>query len=496
MDNNILRAFRNTSYGPPLVSTKYSPLGNFDFSLTRREFCAGLLKQRWNLLHSAGLLPQPLALVMPSWQEAINAEARNRRPPLVVISTNRSAWIKKAFKSVSGIEFENESDVSALIPYAGQTVSPPIYTPSRIADGEPRSVYIVVNSSEYIIYKSALAEFAEKGVTVVGWEFRAPHDSPIRLCGFGASRFAAIEFCKTLRNWSKSWNYAWLLDDTVVALTGFPGYKAVETAMDKSKPKWACAGFKGGTKAEPQSEAQSYARAELAAGRGHQKDYELKEPASADKAAIIQQAALWNIEYLSDNLMNFGPMFLESGEDVSFTRYFDFYEVPYAYYTSIGVHKEDSSADSTVGGNAIKTARAKLVAWMAAAEARDPATTPAEKDQPPPIKILPNIPTPKPPKPGELPPPPEDPALQTLANYIVNAVLPRAQEPVPADAHHADEKEREKYVNKQNTAKCQAIELTILKAMEAGRLVDHDALRHTFQINDEEFQEVLVIDRR
>jgi hypothetical protein len=72
----------------------------------------------------------------------------------------------------------------------------------------------------------------------VGWDFVRPKDVK-PFVGFGASRFAAIEFCKTLRtnvtDLGKVWDYAWLIDDNVVALENFAGLEKVEAAFPPSE---------------------------------------------------------------------------------------------------------------------------------------------------------------------------------------------------------------------------------------------------------------------
>ena len=476
---------KNGGYGPPLVTGKYSPLLNIQFSGAAgdRAVYAALLNNRWGLLNNAGVLPQTLGLAVPNWAATIASEA-GRNSPLVVVSSNRSGWIAAGIRAAAAellylggaAAFADASDLTALGAHAGQTSSPPIYCPTRIGAAGPRSVYIVVHISEYTTYKRALAGL---GVTVVGWQFRAP--VPRRnLAGFGASRFAAVEFCKTLRTAAAAaasaaataaslaggasaavaaaagrtaaaamWNYAWLFDDNVVALTSFPGYALVETAMTNAAAPRVCAGFRGGTDADAFATNWAWARAEVGAGRGVQVAPPL--PASVTPA-IVQQASLWNIAYLTANHLNFGPAFLTSGEDVSIGNYFNAQGIPYFHYNGIGVTKEVAYSD---GATAATTNRARriLAAWFAYAESAG-AAGPAV---PPPVEILPTA--------GG------DGGVQTLASFIVNCVLPNSL--MQADRAN---------VGVQNTAKCQAVEQIACGAINRG-FVAGPALAATFQIN-------------
>src|SRR5262249_48206272 len=128
----------------------------------------------------------------------------------------------------------------------------PIYCPGRLGKAANRNVYIVVHLNEYTTYCNALARYP---VTVVGWSFpglplyesvydiRQARPLYSTLAGFGASRFAAIEFCKKLSALAGgSMPLAWHFDDNVVGLSNtFLGLKAYEENLKQS----ACQGFAG-----------------------------------------------------------------------------------------------------------------------------------------------------------------------------------------------------------------------------------------------------------
>lgn len=447
---------RNTAYGSSEVTNKYSPLRSIVFHSSDQASYNFLMLNRWRLLNSAAILPQPLHLTVSNWTSTITDEA-GKNPPLLVISSNRSEWIKAGL-TAAGTQpaYENASDLRALTFDNSYGASPPIYSPRRLGNGGARNVYIVVHQYEYETYQKNLADL---GVKVVGWTFRVPGSSAARLTGFGASRFAAIEFCKELRRARAAldggrapWNYAWLLDDNVVALSKFPGYRAVENAMTE---RHVCAGFTGCTILLTLDGSKSWAQKEDEAGRGHQ----ATALPGSETPNLVQQAALWNIDYLTTQKLNFGPAFVLAGEDVSLSAYFNKFKTPYFFYKDIDVIKQQASADDSAGSESVKRAREHLSGWFAESESSEPTPAPTPPPPPPPIKVQGT-------RGGES-------AVQTIANYIVKYVLPGCGK--------ASEIRKDSVVN---TAKCQAAEQIMSGAIDAkGVTVSTEALESTFRFN-------------
>ena len=95
-------------------------------------------------------------------------------------------------------------------------------------------------------------------------------------------------------------------------------------------------------------------------------------------AGIVQQIALWNINYFDVNHLNFGPSFITSAEDLSIANYFNNAGIPYQFYNGINVVKEDPTYDNGGGATALNKNRQDLaevdyrrrrrhsVAWRAA----------------------------------------------------------------------------------------------------------------------------------
>jgi len=491
----------NTSYGGALGNTKYSPLQNFTFVPGDRDIYSGLLKNRMRLLRDTGLIGGALQLTVPNWDAIVDSERPTttggttvtKLPPLLVISSNRAAWIRKGIdigdlqlETLSLTEFDNAADLRALndsghfltsIPE--RYASPPLYAPKRV--GKNRNVYVVVRRAEYAFYRKMLMD---TGITVVGWDFpkAAGARRDLSLFGFGASRFAALEFCKYLRRQATPpvtapavprppWNSAWLLDDNVVALGKFPGFAAVEATLDENV---ACAGFQGTTKIDPPQTTKTWALKEFEEGRGKQEE----DPPTESALNLIQQASVWNIDYLDKeaNRLNFGPLFVTSGEDLSISNYFRQKEITYKFFGSITVHKElptdDTDPEKTQttpeemgAAVSVKKGRANLVRWITDAENATPA---AGATPPPPIMVK---------LPGAA-----DATAQTLSNFVINQVLPNAAEDIKTKA--GDE-------NVQALAKSQGLEQLACGALEAG-FVNADAINATFKINGAGVQTVSV----
>jgi hypothetical protein len=426
-----------------LVNQKYQPLaGNVGIVPSDKGLYSELLRTRHKLFKDNNLLPQALTLVTDSWRDTITAEAGRRQPPLVVVSSDRAEWIKKGIDAAGrrlddlGIQrFDNASDLRALAAF--QEVSPAIYCPARI--GLTRQTYVVVHAHEYTHYKRTLAG---TGIIVVGWVFKLPAGFafPRQVTGSGASRYAAIEFCKKLRAAATNqrvapWDYAWLLDDNVVALKLFPGFAKVENDMTANL---ACAGFEGATQAHPVSATKTWAEGEIRENRGTQTGtLPVPEP-----IGLLQQAVLWNIGYLTAQKLNFSPFYLASGEDSSLGKYLDIRKFPYRWYGGLEIRKEQATSDDNGGSKALKNARNRMVQLVADFESGGVVS----KD-PPPVMIESR---------GQ-----QGSTVQRLWRFIASNL-------------QGD-------VALRNEAACRAVEQITIKAMEKGLIAD-DALEATFKI--------------
>jgi hypothetical protein len=460
---------KNRAYGPPNVTDKYAPLAGPAYDIADRPIYTGLLNNRMAVLRHTGLIGERLQLTVPNWANTVTSEA-GHLPPLVVVSSNRARWIRSGIDaSVAELAlnrglaaFNGVSDLRAVLDRHSSHMSPPLYAPNRI--GANRNVYVVVNIAEYKFYKTQLAG---TGITPVGWNFAKTSTAQrdLSMLGFGATRFAAMEFCKTLRRQAATaagsvapWNSAWIIDDNTVALGNFAGFAAVEAALGGR----ACAGFHGSTSADPQVDTQDWATREIAAGRGLGPALALPVPLAR---GIVQQTALWNIDYFDTNHLNFGPLYITSAEDLSIAKHFDNAAIPYLFYNGINVIKEIPAQDDGHPAAKVNKGRQALARLVTAAES----ATPPIGTPPPPVHV----------QPAEL----VDGGVQTLSDFIVNRVLPNASETIRAQAGNADT---------QAQAKCQAVEQLTCGALGHG-FVNNAAIAATFQINGAAQQ---VVERR
>ena len=448
---------KKMNYGGKNVTDKYKPL-----KVTYIEGDAGtyskLATHRAKLLTDANILPQPLEL-RTNWPAAIAAESTaGQLPPLVVISTNRSRWIASGIRAgtrqLAKVRFTVAHDLNALTDLAKVKQSPPLYAPVRI--GPNRNVYIIVHLFEYQQYQTELAGL---GVTVVGWFFHTPRGAPIsQLAGFGASRFAAMEFCKQLRTASGNrWNYAWLMDDNVVGITSWPGFAAFETVI-AAKPTNLCVGFSACVKVEPQSEIVGWAEREVNAGRA----IPTTVPSQTTKG-LVQQASLWNIRALTEKHLNFGPAFINSAEDVSFSKYMDLASLPYIFCGSPKVMKEETKEDNSAGAAKVKAAREAYTRWVVNAESAGTVTA----ESPPPVMVKLSATDPD----------------KTISTFITNWFTGVGGEVPPPDVAEATTEAV------QQKAMCQAVEQIIVEACEKG-FVNKDALTANLKVNGSNAQEV------
>lgn len=335
----------NAQYGGVLVNQKYAPLAvnAAPIDNTAQAEYVSLFTNRINLLNGQGLMPRQLNLYTANWAAVRAAEALPASlPPIVVISSNRSQWIFTGYDTAANLQplnanFTDVNDIRALV--AGGT---PLYLPKRINDAN-RHVYILVHRTEYAQYQQV---FAGTPITIIGWEFDVnrvvapggivPRDTTY--VGFGATRFAAIEFCKhvlCVPAIPAARQKAWLVDDNVVYVRGLPPFATVETAMTDAV--WGL-GFQGATQNSTFNEITAI---------------QPGNPANMNAlqtAGLLQQFVLWNIGQLNAQFLNYSPYFIASNEDLSFSNFLQNQAQSRLRYSSgATVFKGNVTADSSAG---------------------------------------------------------------------------------------------------------------------------------------------------
>jgi len=313
----------NGHYGGILINQKYSPLAvnAVPMPVGDQPEYVTLFQGRRFLLDNQHLFPGHLNLYAENWNLIqTNETAPGALPPIVVVSSGRAQWILDTYNNAAQIQagnYANVNDVAALV--AGAT---PWYLPQRINDAN-RHVYILVHRLEYDYYRLLLGATQ---MTVVGWSFEpnmnimAPDGSIIgnSYAGFGASRFAAVEFCKYIFNQpiiagaavppvAAANQKAWLVDDNVAYVRGFPGFAACDAVLNAAI--WAL-GFSGATVNSPDPVIMQLVAPPVLAGL-----------AALQPNGLIQQCVALNINQLNAQFLNYSPYFLNSNEDTSFSNF-------------------------------------------------------------------------------------------------------------------------------------------------------------------------------
>jgi hypothetical protein len=156
----------NTEYATgATVNTKYNPFDAKTLQLqsTDKALYGKMLTNRADLLRKLN----PDAADAPADDGRLGSYEKaevGKQTRLVVISSNRSNWIKQGIAAADAelkkrnlTSFQSVSDFRALTATNGQTVSPPILLPKATWADPRRNVYVVVHVSEYDKYEAALA---------------------------------------------------------------------------------------------------------------------------------------------------------------------------------------------------------------------------------------------------------------------------------------------------------------------------------------------------
>ena len=360
------------NYGGNLINQKYRPIQNPDFAGGDRDDALAFSNQRINYLNNLGRFPGRLYFYTSGdWQNIVTTEeGANSAPPIVVVSSNRSGWINTGFQNGDNIlgqlniaNFTDVRDVRAFNYPDGAADSPipPWYFPKRVNDANRRT-YILVHLFEYGKYRELLNDYNR--VHVIGWGF-APRAWPVvapnhPYAGFGASRYAAIEFCKLLRRTCNPsrWNHAWLVDDNLYYINSFRGFASAEGVTTANN--YRAFGFGAGTSNDTVANIR---QGNIAYDANNNTAY---NPANTD--GVLQQAVLWDIEWLDQQYLNFSPYFLASAEDTSFTNYLrQNFADQFRIATVSTIRKQEVNAhDNDVRGQAVNAARAHYEAEFAA----------------------------------------------------------------------------------------------------------------------------------
>ncbi|QXH58924.1 hypothetical protein [Pseudomonas maumuensis] len=367
------------NYGGNLVSQKYQPVETPALASGDKDDCQALVNGRIDVLRDTGKVPRALDFSTGGGWGAICAAENNAAslPPLLVISSNRSAWIASGFARgqalLEQLEIGHFSNISDPQAFARPNVEskdnerpvPAWYFPPRVNDVN-RRVYVIVHELEYGKYRDALNSVTN--LHVIGWSFRNDAgwqdggDYPY--VGFGASRYAAIEFAKRLRrDCANRWNRAWLVDDNVYHLNSFKGLQAAEAAS-------AALGLVGlGFGSETATDTSDGIAAKFKGKKLLGQQPGTYAAAAFRKDRVLQQAVLWDIDWLDRNNLNFSPYFIASAEDTSITNYLLANKFAFGIATETTILKQTTTGyDNDEGAELLGRIRYNYERWYAITE--------------------------------------------------------------------------------------------------------------------------------
>lgn len=306
---------KGSTYDPVggLVSQKYDPIefvgkssmdGNDSTSINDN-----LVKKRLSLLQNLG---SGLNKIMFYCRKSISDIAKSEaslEPPIAVLSSGRSAFIKKYLSVSFSKTPTGVNDVVAL--QSGKNSQGSLwYDPRRVKGSNAaldRNIYLFVHKTEYQDYRTALEGI--ENLTIVSWSAQSPGvpaEEGVSALGFGMSRYVVPKFFNYVfsnATHPKTNKKIWLVDDDVSYVTRFPGFKDVEK-LDKTGT-----GFKGDTKKFSSDDILKLANSSIAKG-GDTITY---------KSGLLQQVCLWDLKEVDP--YNFSPIFISGKEDSSFNSF-------------------------------------------------------------------------------------------------------------------------------------------------------------------------------
>ena len=319
----------NHSYRPSstLVTDKYTPLLNIQADKPDKAAIDNMVNNRIGTFATQNIQVDGLTFLSAQTIDQLSAGEQGKSPALVVISSNRSKWIKARYDNAEGIvqgilpvttHFTSVMDTRAL-----QAGAVPLFLPIRLGTVEAanRNVYVFVTPNEFQQYRT---ELAGTGVIVVAWR----GDGVGRLAGFGASRYAALEFFKYINGQNNArCSRIWMIDDNVAYIRAFPGWGVVEGALGTGFGL----GFKGTTNVTADGVYTSRISVD---------DQPAASTAAPATAPLLQQAVLWNVARFRETGYSFSPYFIASAEDSSLTKFLNnLADTNCRYYSACEVFK-------------------------------------------------------------------------------------------------------------------------------------------------------------
>ena len=166
----------------------------------------------------------------------------------------------------------------------------------------------------------------------------------------GHSAFAALELVKNL-----GYHKAWMVDDNVINVNGFPnGLETIEALMTDDT---FAIGFKAATK--------NMTPADLYGDEAKVSFTPIDFDFAKQKAGLLQQVVLWNLDKLREEKLNTSPYFVTSNEDVSLSNYLQKKGKTEKVITALSIVKLETAPDkSNTGAAELRKIRSALLDFL------------------------------------------------------------------------------------------------------------------------------------
>lgn len=301
----------NSTYDTDTQTQKYTPIRYTEIAGDEKQ-CDAAVSARGTYLRAM----DHVEFISDTPNEILQPDAA----PMVVITGGRANFLARNLRRTLPA-LENANDLNSLeywkdwvqpypTPHGRGTV---LWYDDRRTQ---RPLYLVVDAREYAYYYMALATLLadrNRSVRLYGCRIVAD-DGSADAVGFGAQRVCAVELMKLQHR-----HFAWILDDNVATVKGVTSLASVEKPMESGN--FMALGFNPDNKriAEKWTSNDDIA-SQIQAHTNVVTPTSIVDAGPGDDE-IMQQVVLWNIQLLDQKHLTFSPYFIESAEDLSFTRY-------------------------------------------------------------------------------------------------------------------------------------------------------------------------------
>lgn len=302
----------NESYNTDIQTQKYTPVRNTAIH-GDEALCKGAIAARGTHLGAMSRIE--------FFSDRPNEVLAPEQIPMVVITGGRAKFLARNLRRPLP---PNPSDLNAVeywndwLPGSSSDVGKGVvlwYDDRRTQ----RPLYLIVDYREYAYYylmlHSKLLNDDNRKVRLVGCRIVA-EDGSSDAVGFGAQRVCAVEWMKRQNR-----EFAWILDDNIATLKGLTRLDEVEERMRKERYLAVSFNPDNTRQADHWTTREEIAKQIEQGTHVFDRKEEVIRDAGPGDNELMQQAVLWNIRAIRDRGLTFSPYFVESAEDLTFTRY-------------------------------------------------------------------------------------------------------------------------------------------------------------------------------